>query len=115
MPLFFSGSIRGMALKRPDWKSGTVVVLEHDSRILRGNALRDPHVRDRALVADYPDEEMGHFPQHAITARLSGTPGAIRAQAPRLGEHTRDVLREAGLGAAEIDTVITSGLARTTP
>ena len=38
-----------MALKRPAWKDGTVVVLEHDSRVLRDNALRDPHVRKLAV------------------------------------------------------------------
>ena len=38
-----------MALKRPAWKPGTVVLLEHDSKILRGNALRDPHVRKLAV------------------------------------------------------------------
>ena len=49
-----------MALKRPEWKSGRVVVLEHDSRILRDNALRDPHVRQVAvwLPAQY-DEGRG--------------------------------------------------------
>lgn len=38
-----------MALKRPAWKSGRVVVLEHDSRILRDNPLRDPHIRSLAV------------------------------------------------------------------
>ena len=38
-----------MALKRPAWSPGTTVVLEHDSRILRDNALRDPHVRKLAV------------------------------------------------------------------
>ena len=38
-----------MALKRPAWKPGTLVLLEHDSRILRDNALRDPHVRKLAV------------------------------------------------------------------
>ena len=37
-----------MALKRPKWKSGTVVVLEHVSRVLKGNALGDPHARKLA-------------------------------------------------------------------
>src|SRR5882672_4161192 len=37
-----------MALKRPGWSAGTVVVLEHDSKILRGNPLGDPHVRKLA-------------------------------------------------------------------
>ncbi|HYG53685.1 MAG TPA: alpha/beta hydrolase-fold protein [Burkholderiales bacterium] len=36
-------------LKRPKGKAGTVVVLEHDSRILKGNALGDPHVRKLAV------------------------------------------------------------------
>jgi S-formylglutathione hydrolase FrmB len=34
-----------MALKRPKGPSGTVLVLEHDSRILRDNPLGDPYVR----------------------------------------------------------------------
>ncbi|HTP40719.1 MAG TPA: alpha/beta hydrolase-fold protein [Steroidobacteraceae bacterium] len=38
-----------MALKRPKWPSGTVVVLEHVSRVLKDNALGDPHVRKLAV------------------------------------------------------------------
>ncbi len=38
-----------MALKRPTWKPGTVVVLEHISRVLAGNRLGDPHVRKLAV------------------------------------------------------------------
>ena len=38
-----------MALKRPRWGAGTVVILEHDSKVLRGNALGDPHVRKLAV------------------------------------------------------------------
>ena len=38
-----------MALKRPAWGAGTVVVLEHDSQVLRGNPLGDPHVRKLAV------------------------------------------------------------------
>ena len=36
-------------LKRPRWGTGTVVVLEHVSKILRGNPLGDPHVRKLAV------------------------------------------------------------------
>ena len=38
-----------MALKRPKGPAGTLVVLEHISRILKGNPLGDPHVRKLAV------------------------------------------------------------------
>jgi Putative esterase len=38
-----------MALKRPKWKDGTVVVLEHVSTVLKGNPLGDPHIRRLAV------------------------------------------------------------------
>ncbi len=46
-----------MALKRPRWPAGTVVVLEHASKVLRGNPLGDPHVRRLAvwLPAEYDE------------------------------------------------------------
>jgi crotonobetainyl-CoA:carnitine CoA-transferase CaiB-like acyl-CoA transferase len=72
----------------------------------------DPHVRERALLADYPDEDMELFPMHAVSARFSGTPGAIRTPAPRLGQHTQEVLAEAGLGRDEIETALAAGLVR---
>jgi hypothetical protein len=44
-----------MPLKRPKWKPGTLVVLEHVSKVLKGNALGDPHARKLAvwLPAEY--------------------------------------------------------------
>ena len=38
-----------MALKRPKWKPGTLVMLEHVSKVLKGNALGDAHVRNLAV------------------------------------------------------------------
>ena len=37
-----------------------------------------------------------------IPVKLSDTPGSVRRAAPLLGEHTAEVLREAGLSAEEI-------------
>jgi S-formylglutathione hydrolase FrmB len=44
-----------MALKRSSWGSGTVVILDHESKVLRDNALRDPSSRKLAvwLPAEY--------------------------------------------------------------
>ncbi|MBO0711519.1 MAG: CoA transferase [Acetobacteraceae bacterium] len=74
--------------------------------------MQDSHVQERGLLAEYPDEDMGSFPMHAVPVRLSETPGTIRSPAPRLGEHTRDILAEAGLLPEEIDAALASGLAR---
>jgi crotonobetainyl-CoA:carnitine CoA-transferase CaiB-like acyl-CoA transferase len=72
--------------------------------------MENEHVHARGLFTDYPDPDMGHFPTHAITSRMSKTPGSIRTSAPRLGEHTRDILTESGLTPVEINTAITSGI-----
>jgi crotonobetainyl-CoA:carnitine CoA-transferase CaiB-like acyl-CoA transferase len=59
--------------------------------------VEDPHVLARELVADYPDTDMGAFPQHHVVPRLSRTPASIRTQAPRLGQHNRALLAEIGI------------------
>src|SRR5438552_2406118 len=38
-----------MAIKRPKGPAGTLVVLEHESKVLRNNPLGDPHVRKLAV------------------------------------------------------------------
>ena len=51
-------------LKRPRWKSGTLVTLEHVSSVLKGNPLRDPHVRQLGvwLPPQYDDSGKRRFP-----------------------------------------------------
>ena len=71
--------------------------------------MNDEHVRARGLLADYPDEDIGAFPMHAVPCRLFTTPGSIRAPAPRLGQHSREVLLEAGLSRQEIEAALASG------
>ena len=53
-------------------------------------------IRGRGIVEDYPDEDHGTIPLHGIYPRFSETPGAVRAPAPKLGEHTDDVLELLG-------------------
>ncbi len=52
----------------------------------------DPHVVGRGVVVEADDSELGTVPMHAVTPRLSGTPGAIRREAPGLGADEADVL-----------------------
>ena len=53
-----------MAIKRPKGPSGTLVVLEHKSEILKGNPLGDPHVRKLGvwLPPQYESEPGRRFP-----------------------------------------------------
>jgi formyl-CoA transferase len=71
--------------------------------------VEDPHVLERELIADYPDEEMGQFPMHHVVPRFSGTPGSIRTPAPKLGEHNRALLAAVGIGEAEYAALVAAG------
>jgi formyl-CoA transferase len=73
--------------------------------------LEDPHVIERELIADYPDPEMGEFPMHHVVPRLSGTPGAVRSPAPKLGEHNRALLAEAGVDETAYAKLLAAGIA----
>ncbi len=72
--------------------------------------VEDPHVLERELIADYPDPDMGAFPMHHVVPRLSGTPGAIRAPAPKLGEHNRALLAEVGVDEAAYAKLVAAGI-----
>jgi crotonobetainyl-CoA:carnitine CoA-transferase CaiB-like acyl-CoA transferase len=47
---------------------------------------------------------------HAISARLSKTPGAIRSLAPKLGEHTEQILAELHFDEVTIKAAKDNGL-----
>ena len=72
--------------------------------------VEDPHFIDREVIADYPDADMGTFPMHHVVPRLQGTPGTIRTQAPKLGEHNREILREAGIDDARYAELVREGV-----
>ena len=68
----------------------------------------DPHFQSRQIVVELPDDEMGSIPVHNISPRLMATPGRFRCAAPRLGEHTIEILREIGSSGSEIETLISN-------
>jgi len=75
-----------------------------------GQILEDPHFAAREVLADYPDADMGTYPMHHVVPRLEGTPGAIRAPAPRLGEHNREILARAGVDDARFAALVAAGV-----
>ena len=62
----------------------------------------DPHVQARQIVVDVPDEEIGSVTVHNVIPRLSATPGALRRPAPKLGEHTAEILARIGIAGADL-------------
>jgi len=61
-----------------------------------GQFLEDPHVQERGIVLEAPDDEMGEVPMHAVVPRLSRTPGALRTPAPKVGQHNEEVYTRIG-------------------
>jgi crotonobetainyl-CoA:carnitine CoA-transferase CaiB-like acyl-CoA transferase len=54
----------------------------------------DPHMLAREMVAVWDHPVTGRFASLGVPVKLSATPGAVRRPAPRLGEHTDEVLGE---------------------
>ena len=52
----------------------------------------DPHILARDMVAKTEHPVTGTFHTLGVTVKLSDTPGSVRLPAPRLGEHTKEVL-----------------------
>ena len=68
--------------------------------------LEDPHLKavDFWQEVDHPTE--GRLRMTRFPYTFSETPADVRRLQPRLGEHSVEVLREAGLGQAEIDALL---------
>jgi crotonobetainyl-CoA:carnitine CoA-transferase CaiB-like acyl-CoA transferase len=62
----------------------------------------DPHTQAREMEVRLEHPVEGRISALGIPVKLSDTPGSIRRPAPLLGEHTAEVLREAGFYDAEI-------------
>jgi crotonobetainyl-CoA:carnitine CoA-transferase CaiB-like acyl-CoA transferase len=72
----------------------------------------DPHLNAIGYlqVVDHPSE--GRIRTLAVPSEWSESKPEYRRHAPRLGEHTREVLREAGLSTEEINSLLQTGAAR---
>ncbi len=64
-----------------------------------------PQVVANELVELRKHPEMGPYRQARPAARFEASPSGIAGHAPRLGEHTREVLASLGLDAARIDAL----------
>ena len=63
------------------------------------------------MVVELDQPELGPVRQLGVPVKLSRTPGDPSRPAPAFGEHTEEVLREAGYSAEEVAALLESGAA----
>jgi len=72
--------------------------------------VQHPQVLASRMIAEQDHPVAGRFKTVATPVRLSATPGSIRTPSPTLGEHTRQVLAEAGYSEGEIEELGRAGV-----
>jgi crotonobetainyl-CoA:carnitine CoA-transferase CaiB-like acyl-CoA transferase len=73
----------------------------------------DPQALARAMVVETTHPTAGRVKSIGLPIKFSETPGSVTRPAPRFGQDTRDVLREAGYSDAEIDHLAATGAVQT--
>ena len=77
--------------------------------------LRHPQTRARDMVVAVDHPIAGRVETIGVPAKFSATPTEVSRPAPLFGQHTREVLREAGITPAEIEALFAEGAAKETP
>ncbi|MBL8318988.1 MAG: CoA transferase [Burkholderiaceae bacterium] len=72
----------------------------------------DPHLRQVGLLRQSQHPSEGPITEIGNPIECSDSPPSVRRHAPRLGEHTREVLREHGFDEAHIGELIDAGVVR---
>ncbi|MGE0876809.1 MAG: CaiB/BaiF CoA transferase family protein [Burkholderiales bacterium] len=73
--------------------------------------LADPHLAAIGYFREVEHPSEGRIRSMAVPSEWSESPPRYRRHAPRLGEHTRELLAEAGYDPAQIDALIATGAA----
>jgi len=72
--------------------------------------LQDEHLAATGFIREIDHPSEGRIRTTAPLGQYQGTPTSLRRPAPRLGEHSREVLAEAGYDATRIDALIDRGI-----
>ncbi len=77
--------------------------------------IEDPHLRETGFFrqVDHPTE--GPITMTAVPTKWSKSVPSNPRHAPRLGEHTVEILAEAGLAKGDIESLLSAGIVRSAP
>ena len=78
-------------------------------------ALNHAQTLSRGMVLELEHPEAGSTRALGCPVHFSATPTRVDRPAPRLGEHTREVLAESGYGDPEIDALVAAGVVHVAP
>ena len=111
MPLLVEGIDEALSAKsRDEWGKifdeagiiwGPVLTLDEVSK--------DPHAHAIGLFPEIEHPELGSYRTVNAPMRFANADVAPRGPAPKLGEHSREILRKAGLDEAAISRLIENG------
>jgi crotonobetainyl-CoA:carnitine CoA-transferase CaiB-like acyl-CoA transferase len=73
--------------------------------------MTDPHLKDVGFYKEEEHPSEGKLRRTKLANVFSGGARQDEGHAPRMGEHTREILAEAGYGKAEIDALLSDGAA----
>jgi crotonobetainyl-CoA:carnitine CoA-transferase CaiB-like acyl-CoA transferase len=76
-----------------------------------GDMHKHPQTLAREMISAVEHPVAGRVETIGLPVKFSATPGAVLTPSPLFGEHTREVLAEAGFSAAEIEALLAEGAA----
>jgi crotonobetainyl-CoA:carnitine CoA-transferase CaiB-like acyl-CoA transferase len=75
---------------------------------------RHPQTLARDMVTSVEHPVAGRVATIGLPVKFSATPGAVQMPAPLFGQHTREILAEAGYGEKEIEALLADGSVKET-
>jgi len=72
-------------------------------------AFQSGHAIHRGMRMDIDHPVEGMIPNIGFVPKLSGTPARVRRHPPLLGEHTREILAEAGISGDQVERLADAG------
>lgn len=72
----------------------------------------DPQVRHNGSFIEYDHPSEGRVKTPGFPIRFSKSPSTLDRGAPQVGEHSREILAEAGVAAGEIDRLLAGGVVK---